>query len=442
MLHFVFGLVTSLVLQLADKPATETPPTNGVVLPTDTAAVERPNVSATETSAIGACERAPASHPRLRRFVDHTESFGRAPAPRAITIGVPSENASQALGFVWKTDERTLASQVQIRLPHSDDVLTIDGFSFSYPALEKDPGRRMHEVKVCGLPASTRIQYRVGGSESWSDWHSVRTLVPPNSDEEHTIVIAGDSRSSMNIFGRIAESIAQHQPDVVFFTGDLVGDGRTQDLWDRWFTAGATMFQSTVFVPILGNHEYDAVNYFAQFVMPGDERNFSFDVGKVTWTVFDDDGSPTRVETLVRPRLTELLARTTAQERWMILHHRPVYSAAGHGGNRVRRQFLLELFEAARADAIFTAHNHNYERSCKIADEQCVADDAAGTIYVTTAGAGANLVPSGKSWFTAYSESIYHYVVLKIRGTEIRAEAHALDGRVIDAFTFPPVFRR
>ena len=396
----------------------------------------------TPASTIEACERGPVSHDRLRRFEDHTSTYGRQPTPTALTIGVPHEDASTALSFGWKTDESTLASQVELRVEGSETTQVIDGFSFRYAALDRTGGRRMHEVQVCGLPPSTRIHYRVGGAEAWSPWHSVRTLVPPGSEERHTIIIAGDSRSSMNVFGRIANAIVEHKPDAVFFTGDLVGDGRNQSLWDRWFDAGEAMFRSTVFIPILGNHEYDAVNYFGQFMLPGDERNFSIDIGKVTWSVFDDDGSPTRVETLVRPRLRELLARTEAQARWMVLHHRPLYSASGRGSNRIRRQHLLEMLEQAAPDAIFTAHNHNYERSCKIYEERCVEDDEAGTIYITTAGAGANLIPSGKRWFTAKSESTFHFVVLHIEGTKIEAEAHALDGRVIDRFLFPPVFER
>lgn len=387
-----------------------------------------------------ACDERAPTDARLRDFEPHTPVFGRAPTPRAVTIGI-SDEAETTLSFAWKTDTRTRASQAQLRQHPDEPPVTIDGFSFSYRALDRS-GRRMHEVAVCNLPAATTLEYRVGGHEAWSEWHPVRTLVPPGSDAPYTVVIAGDSRSSMRIFGEISEAILAHKPDAVFFTGDLVGDGRNQERWDPWFAAGKELFRSTIFVPILGNHEYDAANYFGQFMMPGDERNFSLDIGEVTWSVFDDDGGPTRVETLVRPRLAELLERTEARDRWMLLHHRPVYSASGRGSNRVRREHLLGLFEWATPDAIFTAHVHNYERSCKIAGGACVDPQEPGTLYITTAGAGANLVPAGRAWFTEVSNSIFHFVVLEIEGTQIDAKVYALDGEIIDAFAFPPVFSR
>lgn len=387
-----------------------------------------------------ACPEVAPSHARLGDYEPHTQSFGRAPTPRAVTIGI-SDEATTTLSFGWKTDHRTLASQAQLRRHADEPPVTIDGFSFNYRALERT-GRRMHEVAVCNLPAATTLEYRVGGGDAWSDWHPVRTLIPPGSPAPYTVVIAGDSRSSMRVFGEIGDAILAHKPDAVFFTGDLVGDGRNQARWDPWFAAGEALFRSTIFIPILGNHEYDAVNYFGQFMLPGDERNFSLDIGEVTWSVFDDDGGPTRVETLVRPRLAALLARTAPRDRWMLLHHRPVYSASGRGSNRVRRTHLLELFEWAMPDAIFTAHVHNYERSCKIAADACVDPNEPGTFYITTAGAGANLVPAGRRWFTEVSNSIFHYVVLEIEGTKIDAKVYALSGEIIDAFEFPPVFSR
>lgn len=400
--------------------------------------------SATETVTTEphACTRSDTpSHPRLRRFQEHAPTIGPAPTPEHITVGVPQEDASTTLSFGWKTGARTLASQVQIRKKGDTNTHTIDGFTFSYRALEPS-SRRMHEVQVCGLEAATTYEYRVGTEDHWSSWNRIRTLVPPGSQETHRIVIAGDSRSSMRVFGRIAEAIATHEPDLVFFTGDLVGDGRVQAYWDHWFTAGRTMFAQTIFIPILGNHEYDAVNYFGQFMMPEDERNFSLDIGDVTWTVFDDDGPESRVTSTVLPRLTALLERTQARARWIVLHHRPLYSATHRGGNRVRRTHLLPIFETIYPDMIFTAHNHNYERSCKIANETCVDDTEPGTVYLTSAGAGANLIPSGTRWFTEASESVFHFVVLTIEGEKISGEVHALDGRVIDRFELPPPFAR
>ena len=401
---------------------------------------------ATSTPAAGpvACGTTPGGHNRLHRFRAHEETYGAESVakPRRLRVGLPTEDAARSLSFGWTTGERTLASQVELR-NEAGEVTTIDGQSFTWGGLEDDRHERMHEVHVCGLTPSTSWQYRVGGPDHWSEWHTIKTLPPAGSDEPWRAVVFGDSRSSMRILGTLAEQVRAIDPDIIFFPGDIVGDGRVENFWRAWFDAARPMLEETIFVPGLGNHEYGSVNYFGHFSMPGDERNFMLPIGRTHWILWDDDGPYSRVVSTVVPRAKALFNRVPADvERLMMVHHQPLYSAAGHGSDRNLRDLLLDDIERIVPDAVFNAHCHNYERSCRIADDACVDADTPGTRYIVAAGAGANLVPSGREWFTEFSQSSYHFIELEIQGTSIHARVHHIDGSTIEEWTFEAPFSR
>lgn len=283
----------------------------------------------------------------------------------------------------------------------------------------------------------------MGGEESWSEWKTIRTLPAPGSDTPWKAVIFGDSRSSMRIFGQLASQVADLNPDIVFFPGDIVGDGRVQAYWDMWFAAGKPMLEKTIFTPALGNHEYDAVNYFGEFSLPGDERYFILPIGRTHWVIWDDDGTYNRLVNFIIPRVTALFGRIPSNvERLFMVHHQPMYSASGHRSDRNLRDHVLPLVEQLIPDAIFNAHCHNYERSCRIANNACVSEDVPGTRYIVAAGAGANLVPSGKDWFTEFAQSDYHFIELDIVGTSVSAKVHHINGSIIEEWTLEAPFER
>lgn len=401
------------------------------------AQVERP---ADAPRSCGSSDYAPT---RISRRQPDQAIYGTRPAPHAIRIGAPTEDLSTSLAFGWMTDDRTLASSVEVQAP--DGTITrITGESFSWSSLTATPPRRrMHEVHVCGLQPHTAYTYRVGGEAHWSPWKTIRTLPPAGSDAPWKAIIFGDSRSSTRVFGQLAQQVAQRAPDVVFFPGDIVGDGRQQVLWDPWFAAGTPMLESTIFIPVIGNHEYQGEPYFGQFALPNDERYFLLPIGRTHWAAWDDDGTITRLLNFILPRTAALFSRIPADvERLILLHHQPMYSASGHGSDRNLREHVLPWVEQLVPDLVFNAHCHNYERSCRIAGDTCVDADTPGTRYIVSAGAGANLRPAGREWFTHYAQSSYHFVELTIEGTKIDAQVHAIDGSIIESWSLEAPFSR
>merc|ERR1719494_801376 len=88
---------------------------------------------------------------------------------------------------------------------------------------------------------------------------------------------------------------------------------------------------------------------------------------------------------------------------WVILGgHRPMYASQKLYGDFVVAAHMRELFEELlykyRVDLAFWAHNHSYERTCKVYKEKCVDD---GIVHIVVGTAGAYLDTAGwypKEW--------------------------------------------
>src|SRR5205807_1909996 len=110
-------------------------------------------------------------------------------------------------------------------------------------------------------------------------------------------------------------------------------------------------------------------------------------------------------------------------------------SGITHGSNLIIRAELVPLFDAHAVDMVFTGHEHNYERTLPLQANQVVAP-GAGTVYVTTGGGAKNLYPLGPlSFFTAYAESVHHFVRVAVDGETLTEEMIGVDGTVRDSMT-------
>ena len=125
------------------------------------------------------------------------------------------------------------------------------------------------------------------------------------------------------------------------------------------------------------------------------------------------------------------LAASSADWKVLYFHH-PPYAAGGYGSDLGVRAAIGPTLDAYGVDVVFSGHNHNYERSIPVRNGEA---DPDGTVFVVTGGGGKRLYDTGTGWFTAYTESVHHFVRVTIDGPRLSMEARASDGRVIDAVT-------
>lgn len=375
----------------------------------------------------------PGSEPAER----HVDSYGASPAPYAVRYHWPNSDPSTSAALLWRTDVDTLASVVEI-WKDGEQATRVEGYTFRFGGTGNNEGLfRVHEVRLCNrLEPGTTYQYRVGGDKAWSQTYSLTTPGPKGSFDTFRVAMAGDSRGAYQTLENLLTKMEEYAPDFYVFSGDMVQFGTSQDEWDAWFAAGESVFPYKAVLPTLGNHEFLAKNYFAQWSLPGNEEWFSVDYGTLHMISLND--MVLRDETDISSAQATFLEQDLAgtQQPWRgVNHHFPLYSSCTtHGSNLEAREHWEPIFSRHAVDFAVAGHNHIYERSVPIKDG-AQAGDGRGTTYVVTGGAGAPLYTNVEdSWFNAVANPIEHFIIADFAGDTATFTARDVDGNVLDTF--------
>ena len=374
--------------------------------------------------------------------VEGRPMLGPDPTPWAIHLGFAGDPATSMV-VSWRTrDETTLATTVQYGVVDPAEQ-SADGLTFAYLVWNGNlPDVRIHETHLCGLKPGTQYRYRVGGrdaegKEAWSPIYSFRTAPRPDDPLAQIVVgVIGDTRLNYPMWGQLVAALnTTAAPDVILFTGDAVYLGQLQNEWDEWFKQAEPVLRSVPIIPAHGNHENNAVNYFSQFALPGNEEYFGFDYGPMHVTVVNDSTPDlTDLETIGKPFLDGDLGR--ARKPWrFVVHHKPMYSelGGGHGSDLSVRAAWAPTIDKHRVDAVFNGHDHRYGRTKPLRGDQPQAGPADGTIYFIVGSAGADLYELGTpEAFSEVSKATYNFAVLRLRANLFDFKAYDDKAAVID----------
>lgn len=363
--------------------------------------------------------------------------LGADPSVRLVHLGLIGDPRSSIV-VQWRTaDETTRASTIRFAqgagLPASALTERRDGLEFRYH--NGSSVYRMHQAHLCGLTPGTAYSYQVGaivgGVEHLSPVYSFRTApdVSATPDAEVAIAFVGDSRGGYDVWGQLVGQIRQRTPDLVLFSGDAVTIGITQLEWEDFLGRAEPLFATVPVIAANGNHENNAVNFYAQFAMPGDQQNFGIDYGHAHITVGNDTPEdPSTLATAVRAALAADFEKSKAARWRMLMHHQPMFSASTrHGPSETLQQAWLSLIDQYHLDLVLNGHDHDYEITYPlIAGAKSTAPEA--TVFVIAGGAGAEPYPSGKATWTAYSETSYSAAMLHVSRPTLRVTPFHQDG--------------
>jgi hypothetical protein len=357
-------------------------------------------------------------------------------------VSFPIADASTSISMLWMTGSDNYQSDVRMGYDPDDLFLHARGFSFTYEMIVGD--RRVHEVQICGLQPNRTYYYQVGGEGLWSDVYSFRTAPEWGSEEPFTFGVTGDSRSpTQAMWGQALDGMEDRGAELVLFSGDAVLFGNDQGQWDVWWsqssaTATHDRLASMPLVYAHGNHDLVGDPMWTMMAHPRDEQNFYYRYGNALIIVLDDSGTfrtRLRNEFEIKDFLREALEAHPDATWRFVVHHKPIYSASTrHGSQRSLQEAWMPLYEEHGVDVVFNGHDHNYERSCSVRNQQCVAD-GQGTVYVVAAGIGADLYGNGQDWWTVKSQRVPTYMMVEVNGRQLSAVAYDLDGNVVDSFT-------
>jgi predicted phosphodiesterase len=285
-----------------------------------------------------------------------------------------------------------------------------------------DERQRMHAVPLKGLAPATRYTGRVRSGKAVYD---VAFKTAPAAKDAPVFFIAyGDTRTNEKPHRRIIEKTASENPDFAVHTGDLVSNGKDPAEWDLFFDIASPLLAKTPFVPSLGNHEFDAMNYYDAFVLPGTEGWYGFDYGPFHFTVLDSNKVDEEGQT---KWMIEDLKASKARFKVAVFHH-ALFAASPIDGNTGVTNYRYKAwgphFEAQGVKLVLAGHNHNYQRAAH-----------NGITYITTGGGGAPLYPAGRTLLpqTKCAKVVQHYVRVKFDGKKCLLEAVDMDGGAFDS---------
>jgi len=324
----------------------------------------------------------------------------------------------------------------------------------------------------------------------------------------HRMVVFGDAADGSKGQVAIAKAVASAQPDAVFITGDLVyGRGRAAEYRARFFPVyngeAAPLMRRVPFLGVVGNHDVpfpefpDASAYFAYWsqplngpaLQPGGKSaapvkagvhdamlaasgpafprmaSFSFDYGRVHWTVLDSNGYADWESPQLKAWLAaDLRAARGAAWRIVALHHPLFQSARSHFDDQWMRP-ISPLLEKYGVDLVLAGHVHNYQRTAPlrfqptqvgrrgkpVAGEFTVDEAfdgktvtrALGPIHIVTGAGGAELYDpwqtdaraSWQPWTRAFISDKHSFTVLDVSGKTLKLRQLDAEGLELDAIT-------
>jgi acid phosphatase type 7 len=369
------------------------------------------------------------------------DKLGPNPTPRLVHLGLVGDPRTSIVAQ-WRTiDETTTAGSIRYAegadLPASQLTRKVRGIQFGYNATGVDI-YRVHQAHVCDLEPGKAYSYQVGHGDHWSPVYTFHTApdVETNPDTEIVIGFAGDSRGGYDVWAQIVAQLQQRAPDLVLFTGDAVTIGLTQYEWEEFLGVGEPLFATVPVVLTNGNHEANAVNFYSQFALPGDQENFGFSYGFARIFVANDSPEDPNALTVSIPQAIDADFTDHADARWkLLMHHRPMWSSGSrHGSNATLQAAWGPVVDKHRVDLVLNGHEHQYEITKPLAGGSVQATNADGTVYVVAGGAGADLYgfEAAGAW-SEYIEKTHTAGIIRMRRTQLTLDAFRADGTSIPA---------
>ncbi len=289
------------------------------------------------------------------------------------------------------------------------------------------------------LKPNSKIYYKIYNSDrqKWSEEKSYKTS-DTISTTSFSFIAAGDSRTKIRRWKAVANSM--QKSDFVLFTGDIVANGNVGKQWERWFKKGTNMNEQMVVYHAYGNHDGTPENFKRQFVLPGNEKYYSFTYGNALFICLDSENPKDEEQ---HSWLLKTLEENENTDWKVVFFHKPFYTCGGHEGEMdAYFDSWWKAFDDFNVDLIFNGHAHNYQRTKPINRNISTVEpvdeygkgEGQGRCQIVTGGAGAPLyeVPGGIWYEKVKAEN--HYCLVDVDSHSLRIRAIQTNGEIIDDF--------
>ncbi len=263
------------------------------------------------------------------------------------------------------------------------------------------------------------------------------TLTLPRKDGSVRFAVMGDtgrdSREQYEVAKQMAAFHDQFPFDFVIMLGDnIYGSDAPADMRTKFETPYKPLLDAgVVFHAVLGNHDNPNQRFYELFNMGG-ERYYTFRApaggtaeqteGGVRFFALDTDY-------LDKPQLDWLEKELSSPSSdWKIaFFHHPLYSSGRTHGSALESRAILEpLFVKYGVSAVFSGHDHIYER---------IKPQKGGIVYWVS-GAGGSLRKGDLRTTDMTAKGFdrdYHFMIVEVSGDDLYFQAISRTGETIDS---------
>jgi hypothetical protein len=252
----------------------------------------------------------------------------------------------------------------------------------------------------------------------------------PNRSQSVKFAAIGDNgtgdTAQYDVARQMSDAHSRFAFDLVIMLGDnMYGGQKLSDFVTKFERPYAPLLAAGVsFQASLGNHDRPENVFYKLYNMDG-RRYYTYARGNVRFFALDT--------TQMDPKQLGWLetALKDAREAWKICYfHHPLYSDALRHGSSVDLRVLLEpLFLKYGVNAVFSGHDHVYER----------LRPQKGIFYFVSGSAGqlrkGNMRPSEQT--AAYFDQDQSFLLVEIADDDLVFQAISRTGKVVDSGTIP-----
>jgi calcineurin-like phosphoesterase family protein len=261
----------------------------------------------------------------------------------------------------------------------------------------------------------------------WLAGPAAQDLALPLKPDSVRFGVIGDSGTGKAPEYEVAQQLAAYHQKfpftfVIMMGDNLYGSERPQDFVTKFEAPYKLLLDAKVtFYATLGNHDDTNQRFYTPFNMAG-KRYYSFKKGNVRFFALDSNYmDPVQLAWL------EAELKNSGSDWKIAYFHHPLYSSGMHGSQTDLRVILVPLFLKYGVDAVFSGHEHFYQR-IKPQD---------GIYYFVSGAAGelrsGDLKPSLMT--AAGFDTDRSFMLVEVAGKELSFQAVSRTGQTVDKGT-------
>jgi predicted phosphodiesterase len=289
------------------------------------------------------------------------------------------------------------------------DTVTVDfGQTEAYGSIARTAsidstteGTFVHNVHLVDLAPNSLYHYRARVGENRS--LDASFLTAPLQGTEFRFAWMADCRSGVEVHDTISKRIADANPGVSLYGGDLCLRSTYSSFKEQFFRPNEQALIARIpFFNAPGNHEGWKTNTMAFTQAPqsasGTQDYYSFDYGDMHVLVVNNELDHGEGSPQYQFAQSDL---SSTQRAWkIVMHHKPAYCAGGHDEDERMKTMSQQVFEPNHVDLVLAGHSHFFQHNL-----------VNGIHFMVIGAAGAPLYNPGTAPYVVKSAREYCYAI-------------------------------